>query len=288
MTAGAWVDRVERIWMTRRQRGQRQAVGTYSVEVGRARLRLRIAGTGSPTIVLAPDPPNVIEHLGDLVEVLSAHHGVVCVELPGFGFSAGPDISLAGQAEILGALLDKLGLAPYALALPCGAGLVSAMVAASRPAQISHVIGVQSPGLVGMQQWAQRVDRRRLLRRDGIGQALVLTTRRRVARAWYDVAVANPARRTSFIDQANRAFDAGATFPLASALQAIEHASAPPPIVQPTLLVWGARDPTHRTTSRDELRPGAPVVTLDNAGHFPELEDVAGFCAAVVGFLRAG
>lgn len=281
MTAGAWVDRAEQAWVRRRpeQRGDRY------VDAGGARLRIRIAGHGAPTIVLAPDPPNVIEHLAPLVAALAPRHRVLCLELPGFGFSTATGTAIAERAAIVGALLVELGLAPYALALPCGAGLISAELATTHAALVSHVIGVQSPGLAGLRQWAQRIDRRNILRRDGIGQAIVLATRRRTARSWYDVAVADPASRAGFVATANHAFDRGATFPLASALQAFARAHATPPIIQPTLLVWGARDPTHRKTLRDELCPGAQVVTLSSAGHFPELEDVAGFCAAVTAFI---
>jgi len=284
MTAGAWVDRAERAWARRRRRD----AGGHYVVAGAARLRIRIAGHGSPTIVLAPDPPNVIEHLAPLVDALASRHRVLCVELAGFGFSTGGGASIAGHAAVIGALLGELELAPYALALPCGAGLVSAELAAAHPALVSHVIGVQSAGFTGMRRWVERIDRRNLLRRDGIGQAIVLATRRRTARGWYDLAVADPSRRAAFVATADRAFDRGATFPLASALQAFARATAPPPIAQPTLLVWGARDPTHRKTPRDELCPGAPVVALATAGHFPELEDVPGFCAAVAAFLARG
>ena len=45
--------------------------------------------TPSGVPVLAPDPPNVIEHLSPLVDALSTSHRVVCVELPSFGFSSG-------------------------------------------------------------------------------------------------------------------------------------------------------------------------------------------------------
>jgi len=50
--------------------------------------------------------------------------------------------------------------------------------------------------------------------------------------------------------------------------------------------VGGARDPTHRKTPRGELAPGARIVELADAGHFPDLEGVAGFVAAVTAFVR--
>jgi pimeloyl-ACP methyl ester carboxylesterase len=182
-------------------------------------------------------------------------------------------------------MLVELDAAPYALALPCAAGLVSAGLAAERADLVSHVIGVQSPGLAGVRAWAARIDRRGLLRTPGVGQTMGALTRRRIARGWYDVAVADPARRPAFLDGALAAFDAGATYPLASALQSFARFEPPPPVRQPTLLVWGARDPTHRKTQRDELAPGARVVELPGAAHFPDLEDVPGFVAAVTAFV---
>jgi pimeloyl-ACP methyl ester carboxylesterase len=268
---GALVDRMEWRWMQRRRRPR--ADGARIV----AGLRVRELGRGSPTIVLAPDPPNVIEHLAEVAGALAGSHRVVCVELPGFGLSS-PDGSLAR-------LLVELDAAPYALALPCVAGLVSATLAARHAALVSHVIGVQSPGLAGVRAWAARIDRRGAIRTPGVGQALVALTRRRIARGWYDVAVADPARRPAFLDGALAAFDAGATYPLASALQALARFEPPPPISQPTLLVWGARDRTHRKTPRDELAPGARVVELPGAAHFPDLEDVPGFVHAVTSFV---
>ena len=289
MSIGRWVDGVERSWMLRR-RGPRGNDGTEMLDVAGARLRVRIQGRGSPTIVLAPDPPNVIEHLRDLVDALSSRHRVVCVEMPAFGFSIAPagfDFSIAQNARIVGALLERVGAAPYALAFPCVSALVGAAVAVSHPELVSHVVGVQAPGLAGAKRWARRVDPRGLLRRDGFGQAIVLATRRRLARSWFDVALADERRRAAFVAEAHAAYDAGATYPLASALQGLqrEAAFASPP--QPTLLVWGGRDRTHRGTTRDELQPGARVVTLEGAGHFPDLEDSEGFASAVTAFLGA-
>jgi pimeloyl-ACP methyl ester carboxylesterase len=148
------------------------------------------------------------------------------------------------------------------------------------------VIGVQAPGLAGAKAWAERVGRG-VIRREGIGQAIVLATRHRLARVWFDIALADPRRRPEFVSRVEAAYAAGATYPLASALQAVGRADSVPRPGQPSLLVWGARDRTHRRTPRDELSPGSPVVTLENAAHFPDLEDVGGFLAAVETFLAA-
>jgi pimeloyl-ACP methyl ester carboxylesterase len=263
--------------------------GTRSVDAAGARLRVRMWGSGEPTLVFAADPPNVIEHHVEVAAALAAHHRVVCFELPGFGFSTAPasfDFSIAANARVLDGLLDALGLAPYALALPCVSALSAATVAAARPDIVSHVIGVQAPGLAGAKAWALRVGRG-VIRREGIGQAIVLATRQRLARVWFDVALADPTRRAEFVSRVEAAYAAGATYPLASALQAVARTDKVPRPEQPTLLVWGAQDRTHRRTPRDELCPGSPVVTLEDASHFPDLEDVSGFATAVEKFLAA-
>jgi len=273
---GAVVDRAEHRWRLRRRSTSTPSGDTRIV----AGIRVRELGRGAagrPTIVLAADPPNVIEHLAEAAAGLASRYRVVCIELPGFGFSD-PHASLDQ-------LLVELDAAPYALALPCVAGLVSASLAAKHRDVVSHVIGIQAPGLDGVRAWVQRVDRRGVLRTPVVGQAVVAMTRRKLARGWYDVALADPARRAAFLDGALTSFDRGATYPLATALQSVARRSPPPPIVQPTLLVWGGRDPTHRKTPRDGLAPGARVVELATAGHFPELEDTRGFVAAVAEFL---
>ena len=262
------IDALEQRWMRRRRSGPRELV---------AGIHVRQLGRGSPTIVLAADPPNVVEHLASLATRLAERYRVICIELPGFGFSD-PDGDLAG-------MLVALDAAPYVLALSCAAGLLSASLAAAHPQLVSHVIGVQTPGLEGVRAWAARVDRRGLIRTRGVGQALVALRRRRIARGWYDVAVSDPDLRRSMLATTEASFDAGATYPLASALQTFARMPAPPPIAQPTLFVWGARDRAHRTTRRDELAPGARVVELATAAHFPELEDIDGFTRAVHAFL---
>lgn len=290
--AATRIDALERAWMARR-RGE-PAPGTQMIMAGGATFRVRIveptgrAGTGAPTIVLAPDPPNVIEHLAALTCALTRRHRVVCVELPGFGFSTPPpdfDFSAAATCRLLGALLDQLGLAPYAIALPCLAGLTGNALAAARPDIISHIIAIQAPGIEGALAWADRVDPRRTVRRPGLGQALVLATRRRLARTWFRVALADRSRASDFLSITDAAYARGATYPLASALQSLTRPRHPlPRPSQPVLAVWGGRDRTHRTTQRDELYPAAKLVVLDSAGHFPELEDVDGFTAAVDAF----
>ncbi len=64
-----------------------QRPGVARVELSRATLRVRSASGVGPPIVFLIDPPNTVEHYDALIQILAQHARVVCVELPGFGFS---------------------------------------------------------------------------------------------------------------------------------------------------------------------------------------------------------
>jgi pimeloyl-ACP methyl ester carboxylesterase len=269
---------------------------TRTIDLPQASLRVRIVGRGRPTVVFAPDPPNVIEHYEPLIDRLSARTTVVVYELPGFGFSrarAGFHFSVADNAATLIALLERLEAAPYALAVPCAAGLAALDVARRRPRLVSHVAAVQTPSWAEETRWIERIDRRRLIATPVVGQLLVRALRGRVARAWYRAAAADAASAAALTDVAERAFARGATFALASALQGVR-ASVPPstaPLAQPALLVWGARDRSHRKSDPRSLLPGferAQLVEFAEAGHFPDLECPDRFCDELLRLLVRG
>src|SRR5882762_11567675 len=61
--------------------------GIVRMELPDATMRIRIARGGSRTVVFAADPPIVAEHYDELISLLVPDASVVCLELPGFGFS---------------------------------------------------------------------------------------------------------------------------------------------------------------------------------------------------------
>src|SRR4051812_6651120 len=79
-----------------------QRPGVARVELSRATLRVRTAGSIGHPIVFLIDPPNTVEHYDALLQGLAQHARVVCVELPGFGFSTpGPALDFGIQAYTL-------------------------------------------------------------------------------------------------------------------------------------------------------------------------------------------
>jgi len=116
-------------------------------------------------------------------------------------------------------------------------------------------------------------------------------TRARATRRWYQGALPAGVERRPYLDPALAALDHGARFALGSLCQAW-FGAAPPQfssVPQPTRLIWGNLDRSHRRSTAHSLReflPNAECLTFDICGHFPELEAPQRF-AEVVGSLLA-
>ncbi len=271
---------MEALWRTR------VAMPLPSPQYGRldwqhGTLRYRCTGEG-PAIVLAPDPPNVLEHLDALVATLAdAGWRVVAFELPGFGFSRARrsfDFGAPQVVEATWAVMDQVGVNRAVLMLPCVAGHAALAAAASVPGRVAGVVLSQTPGLEAAHEWTRRVDPRGLLARKPLGQAIMAVASRRVANAWYGAAVNEPGRRQWFRQAAGRALEAGAQFRLASGFQAFlaQGASVEVPGTIPVLALWGDADRTHRRTDPASICskvPHARIHRIASAGHFPELDE---------------
>jgi pimeloyl-ACP methyl ester carboxylesterase len=277
-------------------RGRRPPTGpgTTLIDLPRATVRVRVAGSGPHTIAIVPDPPNVIEHYDRLIEVLSSDVRVVCLEAPGFGFSVPKpdfDFGVDAQVETIAALLARLGFGPYTLAFPCFAGLVAVRLAAHHPELVSHVVLVQTASWTEEIGWVRRVDSRGMLQTPFVGQLLTSFGKRRVARGWYRAALPRGADAAPFLRPALDAFDHGASYCLASAFQAAVRQPEPRlrAVRQPALVVWGGADRTHRHTDKRSIlayAPHADWAEFDAAGHFPDLEQPERFRDELLHFLR--
>lgn len=259
-------------------------MGVRLVRLPSATLRVREEGTGARLVVLACDPPNVIEHYDALASALVARgFRVVVFEPPGFGFSRQhPGASLALDDQV-GSVRELLQVLPDAditiLAFPCVAAYVALRLAIRHPALVDGLVLMQAPAWEDEMRWLDRVDRRRLLR-GPLGGAVSRFAAPRIVRAWYAAAARAP---DAMAPPALAALTAGARFPLAAAFRAMERER--PSFVgaqQPTLLVWGAGDRSHRHSAPGSLRavvPQAREVVFEGACHFPELEEPERFAA---------
>lgn len=269
-------------------------LGFGVVELEDVAVRYRVAGGGAVTVVLAADPPNVIEHHDHLIGLLAPRVRVVCFDLPAFGFSLPDrrfDFAPAHFAETVARFLERLGLAPYVLAFPCTAGLIALRLAATHPRLVSRLVIVQCASWAEQARWVRRVDRAAggIIGAPVLGQLALAAGKRRNARAWYRAALPAGADSTPFVEPALAAFRRGACFCLASSFQAFARAEAPAAtaVAQPALVLWGLADRTHHRTDRRALAPWLPDarwVEFERAGHFPDLEEPERFRDLLLSF----
>lgn len=272
-----------RLW--RRPRLRPGAVGEI-ISLPQARVRVFDSGGGSGSgrgaYVVAPDPPNVIEHCLPLLRRLSQGQRVVAFELPGFGYSQPRPrfrFDVASHSEVMYQLFERLGLYETVLDMSCLGGYVGLDFASRHPERVRHLVLQQTPALADAQRWARCADLAGLIRTPWMGQCFICALRRRVVRHWYGAAL--PARhddalRQAFTAPALDALDAGGLFMLADAYQALLAQAQPgavPP--QPVTALWGAADPSHAGTPPRSLLhdvPHARWVAFHDCGHFPGLE----------------
>ncbi|MEZ5503456.1 MAG: alpha/beta hydrolase [Halioglobus sp.] len=259
-----------------------------------ARIRYRVSGSGPKTIVFVADPPNVIEHYDRLVELLAPSFRVICLDMPGFGFSypkRGFTYSIHDQVEVASQLLKRLGFGPYYLAFSCGGAFAAVGLATQWPDLVSGVINIQAASWEEQAQWAQRVDLMGIVGTPVLGQLMLACVPNWVAKKWYEVALPKPTTAVEFAKIGSESLQHGACFCLASGLQQLR-ANVEPPILQsvsqPSLVLWGTADRTHRRTDKNSSQryfPDAEWHEFEHAGHFPELEMPEHFASLVREFV---
>lgn len=253
--------------------------GTELIEVEDAVVRVRSVGRGEQTIVLVPDPPNVIEHYDHIVALLQRYVRVVCVELPGFGFSVPPrsfGFGIDDQASVVGPALRALGLRGAVWAASCLPAYVGLSIARRHQGLLAALVCGQAPSWDQELDWAHRLAAKGGLATPYLGQIMVHVLKRRIVGGWYSAA-ALPSYKAQFEQVALGVMRQGGGYPLASTFQAsFGNVSADKPVDVPATFVWGTQDRTHRHSDPESCRFNArssEVVIFRGSAHFPDLEE---------------
>ena len=273
--------------------GQRQ--GLARLELSCATLRTRSAGSVGPPIVFLIDPPNIVEHYDALIEILAQQARVVCVELPGFGFSTpGPgfDFGIQAYTAAIEESLRALELEACTVVGSCVWAYTALALAARAPDLVHSLVLTQSPCWADELSWSRRIDRRGIVRSPIVGQLAMYAGRVRAARRWYQSALPAGVERQPYLEPALAALDHGARFALGSLCQAWFGAGLPDfaSVPQSARLIWGNADRSHQRSRAHTLReflPNAECLTFDDCGHFPELEAPQRFADALQVLLDA-
>lgn len=230
---------------------------------------------------------------------------VLALDLLGFGLSEKPrgeDNDLFRQADLVEAVVAAEGLeAPIVVAHDMGTTVANELLARDLEGRLSFPLAgvVLSNGSMVVERASLRPIQQLL--RSPLGPLVARLSNRRTFRRQMAAlfAPAHPLRR----EEADAmwslvAHDAGqrTMHRLASYNeQRVAHAARWHGALKAwpgrLALVWGLRDPVATTAVLDalrELRPGAEVTTLEDLGHYPQVEDPARFAAAIAAFADAG
>ena len=293
---GTWLDTLVTPWRrarVTRGAGSRTRPDLRFMHLPQASIRYRDSGRDGDrrarSIVFCADPPVVLELYDALIAELAPEFRVVVFEMPAYGLSLprlGLDFSLSAVAETIAEFLRRLELGPALLAFPCVPAYSALWIAGHHPELVTGLVLTQAPDWEQELRWKDRRDPKKILARPYVGQLLLRLLRRSRAGMWYRLALGRRELLEPFTELTQRSFDHGGGFALASAYQ--KHLAGPEPafgtIGQPVLVVWGEADRSHTHTDRASILryvPAAKLVSLPEAGHFPELEAPQRFAAAV-------
>ncbi|WP_373489041.1 alpha/beta fold hydrolase [Blastomonas sp.] len=249
------------------------------------------AGSGR-TIVFTCDPPMTIEVYGPLVAAFSAPFRVIVVELPAMGFSATTADYAFGFRETnddLAAFLRVVAGEGSIFAFSCAASLAALDIAGRMPELASHLALIQAGGTEAFAIWKASRDPKGILARPIVGQLAMARMAPKRMPQWYGLSVGRKQQIPHFCACAERSFQHGAMWSLASAYQIyMNHQDELPRPRQSILSIWGAADRSHPASNAHSLArlyEGVRIVTFDDLGHTPELEAPDLVLAAVLDFV---
>ncbi|KAE9377399.1 alpha/beta-hydrolase [Stipitochalara longipes BDJ] len=244
-------------------------------------IRIRDSGGPSPSLLFACDGPNVLEHYDAIFSLLSPSYRLICLEMPGFGFSYPSstfNFSLHQYASIVAHAITELKAGKVTLMFPCAWSYVAFLLAAEQPGLVERLVVSQCPHWDEEQAWGRRIGMNSgLLGTPIVGQLFLTVAAQRVADTWYQNALPAGTPTEGYAEPARKVLGNGGIFCLASLSQTwARERNVGFKVEQPTVVMWGGADKTHRKSNPDSvlgyLKKGKLMVFSD-AGHFPELED---------------
>ncbi|HLL51992.1 MAG TPA: alpha/beta hydrolase [Myxococcaceae bacterium] len=258
-----------------------------------------------PTVLLLHGFPTSSYDYAELLPALSASRRVVMVDLPGFGLSSKPrdySYSLLAQTDVLVEALRQLEVREaHVVAHDMGTSIACELLA--RRAESSLPLTLRSLTLMNgsvYQDMAHLTPSQRLLRRPLLGPVFARLSSRTAFRLQFRKLFAHPdAVPDAELDRLWEllAYDDGKLrLPqvvgyMKERMQRAERWHTPLRRLDlPALILWGRRDPVAVFAIAERLAreiPGSRLLTLDELGHYPQLEDPARIARELAAFVDA-
>lgn len=255
-------------------------------------------GAGDPILFVHGTPTWSFEWR-HLIKALAPHRRCIAVDLLGFGLSERPrdfPYTPEAHAKVLEEFVAALGLGLFTLVVHDYGGPIALPLALAQPDRIRSLV------LLNTWMWSLADDRDmvRAARITGgaLGRFLYeyanASLRIITPSAWGDRRKLTPAIHRQYLDRFPDRWSRGAVlWPLARAIMGSDafYRSSWDRRERlrgvPTLIIWGMKDPAfrpHHLARWRETLPGARVVELAGAGHWPHEEEPDQVIAAVRGF----
>ena len=234
------------------------------IQAGSYRLFYCEAGMGAPLIMIHGLGASSRWWFPLFPQLTSAHFRILAPDLPGFGRSPGPPVSIQDAARAVISLADHLGLGEFFMVGHSMGAAVATQIAAQHGGRVRRLVLVDSAGI------------------PGIGPRLLV---RRLLQPWTWC----PAwfYRTLLGD----AFRAGPRAMLAGIKELRAHDIRPAlgRVRAPTLVIWGEKDtltpPEHGRMIVAAL-PDGRLENIEGARHLPMVSDPDTVGRLIVRFLR--
>jgi abhydrolase domain-containing protein 6 len=257
------------------------------LHVSGAVVRFVEAGPGdgnAPVLFFVHGHGGSMGDFGPVAAALVPDHEIVAIDLPGFGGSVqdSDDYSLEHYVSVLSDIAARMGRTRVHLVCHSLGGQICMAAALSREPFVASMTLVDSAGIQDPQEFVQRISKRL----GGINTGKVTTTR---GRSMFDVAVSDGPFASRVMSRSPAVLAALSSFDRNYRREVRR-------IRQPTLIVWGERDPVFPLADGVTLKEniaGSEMRVVYGAGHAPQLSHpepvsrwIAGHVAAVEGSLR--
>jgi 3-oxoadipate enol-lactonase len=262
-----------------------------SAEIRGAECVYEVTGNGPPLVLIHSIGLSTRLGWRAQVPVLARTHRVVTYDIRGLGESAAgsEELSVATFAADLAALMDHLGIARAALMGVSLGGFIAQAFTIANPDRVSALVLVSTACRIAAGNSGARAERNARIRAEGMIVAAGPQLESHFAddfraahpevMAWYQThyCANDPAHYTAIMEDLGR-------FDCCDALAAIR---------RPTLVVAGADDagavagrvPLESAHVLAERIPGARLEIIENAHHYPQIEQPDAFNRAVTAFL---
>lgn len=262
--------------------GMEHSIETVSVTSKGNRVAALKSGQG-PAVVIVHGIGGHKEDWKPVMATLSSQHTVYAIDMIGFGGSSkeASEILIEMQADAVGALLEAEGVTRASIVGNSVGGWVAATFAARHPERVAKLVLVDAAGFKAMFEGPSPVN---------FYPETVSDMQKLLSFVTYDAQKHTAEFAAKALEGLNQSGDrvaAGAVFKGLFASPRLEELM--PKIQAPTLVVWGAQDKLFPPGIADLVSggiAGSKKVLIGEAGHFPQLDNPAGFQAVVGEFLQ--